>query len=217
MVLYDGNHIVLDIVVFFCVGRLYQQDSVDSLAWTLPVLGSAIALSSGATNLPALHHSITSYEMHCLWGWQMWALIALGALPLFGGVVGAHFVYAFRQGLGMRKLVELVLSLMIFLMPYASSSFFHLHHWYYAWLFGMHANLNIWWSRLTMGILWGIYINGIAIFGRDPIMTCAVTLYQSQNQQCPYVDSSEDYTLEALSANFATDWLNCSTGLEDVP
>jgi hypothetical protein len=210
MVLYDGNHIVLDIVVFFVVGRLHQQASIDTVMWTLPALFSAVALSSGASNLPALHHSLTSYEIHCTWGWQMWALVFLGAVPLIGGLVGAHFVYAIRQGFGTRKLVELVLSLTLFLAPYASSDFFHLHHWYYAWILGMHANLDVWWSRLTMGILWGIYINGIAIFGRDPVMTCAVTLYQSQNQQCPYL-VSENYTLEVLSTSTSTSWHhNCS-------
>jgi len=105
----------------------------------------------------------------------------------------------------------------IFVVPFVGNQFFHLHHWYYSWIVGMHCNLysswtglnnnrddtdnNInnnnnsrpvssnccWWSRLCMSIFWGIYINGIGIFGRDPTMTCAVTLYQSQNQQCPYI------------------------------
>jgi hypothetical protein len=46
---------------------------------------------------------------------------------------------------------------------------------------------SCWWSRLCMSIFWGIYINGVSIFGRDPIMTCDITLYQSQNQLCPYI------------------------------
>jgi hypothetical protein len=90
---------------------------------------SAAALSSGASNLPALHHSITSCEIRCTWGWQMWALVVLGVVPLTCGLIVAHFVYAYRRGFGMRKLVELFLSLTLFLAPYASSSFFHLHHW----------------------------------------------------------------------------------------
>ena len=94
--------------------------------------------------------------------------------------------------------------------------FLHLHHWYYAWILGMHANLNVWWSRLTMAFFWGIYINGIAIFGRDPIMTCAITLYQSQNQLCPYTPSSEEYTLETLFGAIASDPQDCGTALEDA-
>jgi hypothetical protein len=37
-----------------------------------------------------------------------------------------------------------------------------------------------------MCFFFGLYVNGVAIFGRDPIMTCAVTFYQSSNQNCPY-------------------------------
>ena len=206
---------VLDIFVFFFVGRLHQQASVDSLAWTLPAFGSAIVLSFFAS-IPAFQHSITPYEINCSWSWQMWAAITLGVLPLFGGLIAVHFIYAFRHGIGSRKLVELFLSILIFLVPYASSHFLHLHHWYYAWILGMHANLNVWWSRLTMAFFWGIYINGIAIFGRDPIMTCAITLYQSQNQLCPYTPSSEEYTLETLFGAIASDPQDCGTALEDA-
>jgi hypothetical protein len=212
MVLYDGNHIVLDIVVFFVVGRLHQRESIDSFAWVGPSLCAAMALSSGASNLPALHHSITGYEIHCMWGWQMWTLVLLGVLPLIFGLVGAHVRYAVHHGSVVRKLLELATGVTLFFVPYASQPFFHLHHWYYSWMLGMHVNLDVWWSRLTMSLLWGIYINGIAIFGRDPIMTCAVTLYQSKNQQCPYL-VSDDYTLEILSST-SKDWHNCSLGMD---
>lgn len=114
-------------------------------------------------------------------------------------------------------MMELMLILVVFLVPYMGNSFFHLHHWYYAWLFGMHANLDVWWSRLTMSLLWGVYVNGVAIFGRDPIMTCAVTLYQSQNQQCPYLmeqaitagemgDGESNYTLATMAHDLGNDW-----------
>ena len=54
--------------------------------------------------------------------------------------------------------------------------------------------------------LFGIYVNGVAIFGRDPIMTCAVTLYQSQNQECAYVVDYENYTLADLAHDSGLDF-----------
>jgi hypothetical protein len=75
----------------------------------------------------------------------------------------------------------------------------------------MHANLHVWWSRLTMSLLWGIYINGIAVFGRDPILTCAVSLYQSQSrQECPYVIGN--YTQDWLENASAVGGFDCSIG-----
>ena len=132
MILYDGNHILLDVLVFFFVGRLYRHPGVDCLTWIFPTLFSSMALLSGASNLPALKHSITSYEIHCLWGWQMWTLILLVAIPLLVGLVGVHLVYAFSQIMLARKLTEVLFCFALFLGPFVSSPFFHLHHWYYA-------------------------------------------------------------------------------------
>ena len=211
MILYDGNHIALDIIVFFVVGRLYEETSVvDTLGWVLPSIGSAVALSWVASTSDALHHSITAYEIHCTWTWQFWLLILCGALPTIIILVVAHLLHAARQKAVFQKLLELFLGFAIFVLPYCTNSFFHLHHWYYAWVLGMHANANTWWSRLTMSIMWGIYLNGIAMFGRDPVMTCAVTLYQSQNQQCPFL-VDPDFTLQKLEVSSVDlDWRNCS-------
>ena len=221
MILFDGNHIALDLMVFFVVGRLYESSiptAVDSWAWIVPSVGSALAQSWIASHSNSLHHSITAYEMHCTWTWQFRALLMLGALPTIVALVTMHLVYAARQKALLQKLLELLCSFLIFLAPYLSNPFFHLHHWYYAWILGMHANLHsVWWSRWTMKLLFGIYLNGIAIFGRDPIMSCAVTLYQSQNQHCPYLETTKNgtgsmnYTLELLlSTSTQQDWHNCS-------
>ncbi len=210
MILYDGNHVALDIIVFFVVGRLYETSSVDCLGWAVPSIGAALALSFFASNANSLHHSITAYEIHCTWTWQFWVLILCGACPTIIGLIFAHLVHAARQQTIFQKLLELLLGFSIFLFPYCTNSFFHLHHWYYAWVLGMHANANTWWSRLTMSMMWGIYLNGIAIFGRDPIMNCAVTLYQSQNQQCPFLVDS-NFSLTVLeSSSPSLDWRSCS-------
>jgi hypothetical protein len=209
MVLYDSNLIALDITVWFVIGRMYQQSSVDTLEFVFPTLLSAILQSFLATNVSSLQHSITAVEIACHWTWQMWALVWLGVVPLLLCLGGAHAITAYRQGQAIPKLIEVTVSLLVFLAPsmmMIESQFFHLHHWYYAWLIGMHCNIDTWWSRLCRNVLFGIYINGVAIFGRDPIMTCALSLYQSQSQECYYILSDYvNYTVQELAHDSGMD------------
>lgn len=215
----DGPHIALDLVAFFVVGRLYREEapSVDTLAWVLPSIAAALIQSVLATHSTSLHHSITPYEMMCTWSWQFWVLILGGVLPTIILLGGAHLAHAWRSRIFFQKVLELTLSVLVFLVPYAQNSFFHLHHWYYALVLGMHANAHtVWWSsRGTMCILFGIYVNGIAIYGRDPILTCGVTLYQSQNQQCPYL--SEDFQEASSSSSSSWEALLLASGGSSSP
>jgi hypothetical protein len=208
MIVYDGRPIVTDVVVFFVFGRLYEAEakSPDTFSAVVPLLGTALIQSWGATHLTNLQHSITAYELKCEWTWQMYLLVAGGCLPLLGGLLMAHCREVFRKGTSLRALTEFVSSAIVFLLPYCLLSdgrFFHLHHWYYAWFLGMHCNLHgKWWSELARYVLWGIYINGVAIFGRDPVLTCSLTLYQSQSQECPYLGEGRgygQYTLDDLA------------------
>jgi hypothetical protein len=106
MLLFDSSHIALDIIVFFFVGRLHQRSGVDSLTWCLPVIVAATIQLSGATNLPAVDHSITPYEIHCLWKWQTWTLMVLGAVPLLLGLVFVHLRYAYVHDFLGRKVTH---------------------------------------------------------------------------------------------------------------
>jgi len=207
MLVYDGKPIATDVMVFFLVGRLYESSNthIDTLSFVVPLLGTALLQSWGATHLQSLQHSITPYELKCEWTWQMYLLVMGGCLPLLGGLLVAHCREVYRRGAGLKNFVEFVATGVLFLLPYGVSDgrFFHLHHWYYAWFWGMHCNLHgNWWSELAMSILWGIYINGVAIFGRDPVLTCAQTLYQSQSQECEYLPPElafGQYTLDDLA------------------
>ena len=221
MILYDMNHISLDIIVFFMIGRLYNQRGVDYLSWIVPCICSSSLLLCGATRFPSLRHTFTAYDIHCFWTWQMYVIILGIFVPLVIGTIGKHIHYAAYSRSAeytlLQKLFELCITLLIWFVPYMSHPFFHLHHWYYAWLFGMHCNFNIWWSKLTMSILWGIYIHGIAVWGRDPILSCAVSLYRSQNGQCPFLVSN-DYTLDELSTVSGTGWeTTCDETIDYVP
>jgi hypothetical protein len=207
MALFDSNLIVLDLMVFFVVGRLYEQEAVDTLEFVLPTLWSALTQSYLATHVRSLQHSVTRADMACGWTWQMWTLATLGVLPLLLILGGAHVLASIQRGIAMRKGIEALATIAVFLLPYvfSGSAFFHLHHWYYGWLVAMHCNIDVWWSRLARSVFFGLYINGVAIFGRDPIMTCAVTLYQSQNQACPYIEAYENYTLTQLAHDSGLD------------
>lgn len=207
MVVYDGKPIVLDCIVFFVVGRLYEAASVDSLRFVVPLIGTALLQSWGATHFHNVQKSITPYQIKCEWTWHMYLLVMGGCLPLLGGLLVAHSLEVRKRGIHRRAVAEFVLSVVFFLLPSTLLSedgrFFHVHHWYYAWFLGMHCNLHgKWWSELAMSILWGIYVNGVAIYGRDPIMTCSMSLYRSQSQECPYLGEGMgygQYTLEDLA------------------
>ena len=209
MILYDSNLIILDLIVFFVIGRLYEHDrSVDTLSWIGPVLCSAIFQSYGATHFTSVSYSVTIQQIICDWTWQMWTLVLLSILFILMVVI-RHITESYKRGIGVRKLIEVLSTITIFIVPYLfTPTFFHLHHWYYSWLIGMNCNLNTWWSKLCMCFFFGLYVNGVAIFGRDPIMTCAITFYQSSNQNCPYYPEDgggwDNYTFEDLIQDTVT-------------
>ncbi|OEU06749.1 hypothetical protein FRACYDRAFT_253524 [Fragilariopsis cylindrus CCMP1102] len=174
MIMYDSKDISLDIISFYIVGRLYNQHSIDTMEFILPCLITSIFQSWGASHLTNLIHSITPQEMKCEWGASMYILIFGVCLPFLLLIIGFHIYESKRQQISLQKLMEFTFTLIVFLFPYIGNQFFHLHHWYYGWMFGMHCNVSG-------------FLRGVTIFGRDPIMTCDITLYQSQNQLCPYI------------------------------
>ena len=81
MILYDGPQIVLDIVGFFVLGRLYKKKiGVDHLAFLLVMLASSLYVSL-ANKVNWFQHSFTLYEVHCTWPWQLFVFVAV-VVPL---------------------------------------------------------------------------------------------------------------------------------------
>lgn len=169
-------------MVFFCVGRLFRQRSIDHLAWFLPLTSMVIYLS-----VSEHHYSLSLFQLHCIWPWSQYLFIFLFVLPILSVVFGAHIRYAIKNKLFKQKLVEFALGVALFIVPFASNPYFHLHHYYIGWVFGMHANFDVWWSRVCLALSWAFYVNGIATWGRDPILGCALSLYRSTGQSCPYM------------------------------
>ena len=191
---------------------------MDHLAW----LGWSLlanVYSSYITSFSFLKHAFTLYEMHCTWPTALWAFLVFAVL-LVGVLILVHVHYAVRNGIFVQKLIELALCAVFLLMPYMSSPFFHMHHWYAGWLAGMHFNFNTWWSRAAMAWCWGCYINGIAVYGRDPVLTCGYSLYLSASQSCPFLDCYVDGIHRPANDTAANhthvapmlppDWRNCS-------
>jgi hypothetical protein len=219
--LYEGNLIVLDSFLFFVVGRMHRQRGVDHLAW-MGWMFAANLYASGITNLAFLRHSVTLYEMHCKWPWKLWAFVGL-LLPLVVAIVLLHVRRAVRDRVFVVKLIEMILSVVLFLLPPMTSQYFHFHHWFAGWIIGMHCNFDVWWSRATMAWCWGLYVNGIAAYGRDPLLTCGYTYWLSTDLRCPYMQCYLDALEQAALQNDTADanqtqvqpmappdWRNCS-------
>jgi hypothetical protein len=217
--LYEGNLVVLDSVLFFVVGRMHRQRGVDHLAWMAWMLAANL-YASGITNLAFLRHSVTLYEMRCKWPWKLWAFVGL-ILPLVVAIILLHVRRAVRDGVFVVKLIEMILSVVLFLIPPLTSDYFHLHHWFAGWIIGMHCNFDVWWSRATMAWCWGLYVNGIAAYGRDPLLTCGYAYWLSTDLRCPYMQCYLDALEQAAMQNdtaanhtvkpmITPDWRNCS-------
>mmetsp|Transcript_114433 Transcript_114433/g.171116 ORF Transcript_114433/g.171116 Transcript_114433/m.171116 type:complete len:348 (+) Transcript_114433:82-1125(+) len=215
---FDSNLIVLDCAVFFVVGRLWRQRGVDHLAWLLPMIVCNVYFQS-QHYFKWMQQSLTLYNMHCVWPWQLWIFVAI-LVPTIGAVVFLHVKRAWDTRLLLVKVFELALCVFFFLAPLAPSSYFHFHHWFAGWLLGMHCNFDVWWSRAAMAYCWGMYINGIAVYGRDPVLTCEYAYYLSMDMRCPYtkcyLDALKDMAEHPGNATHTVqkmepiDWRNCS-------
>jgi len=220
MLLFDAGNMMLDVMVFFVVGRLYKHKGVDHLAWTLTTLMASIYTSCSYT-FGFLQHSVSLYDMHCHWPWSLWFYF-VAALLISTAIIALHVQYARQHKLVMRKLVELTLAASVWLVPQMSHPNFHFHHWFAGWLVGMQFNFDTWWSRMAMAWCWGQYINGVSTWGRDPQLTCAYAYYMSVDQYCPYMKCFQEqvtvhppwtnvtYNQTVYKALSEPDWKNCS-------
>eukprot|EP00568_Trieres_chinensis_P012996 CAMPEP_0183299496 /NCGR_PEP_ID=MMETSP0160_2-20130417/6216_1 /TAXON_ID=2839 ORGANISM="Odontella Sinensis, Strain Grunow 1884" /NCGR_SAMPLE_ID=MMETSP0160_2 /ASSEMBLY_ACC=CAM_ASM_000250 /LENGTH=399 /DNA_ID=CAMNT_0025461751 /DNA_START=23 /DNA_END=1222 /DNA_ORIENTATION=+ len=214
--LYDLNYVLLDILSFYLVGRLYKRRGMDCLFPFLVPMACGVIYPSWTTTLSFLHHSFSLYEIHCTWPWLLFAW-AGGIILLAAVVVTAHVWRACKDGDLIWRLAEAILSVLVFIAPYASHPNFHLHHWYASWLIGMHFNADTWWSKMALAFMWGQYINGIAVWGRDPLLTCAYGYYISTDIRCSYMKCYHEEGKSEYKPFIAPDWRNCSASTNYVP
>jgi len=180
--------------MFFVVGRLWAKGrcGVDSIGFILPSCFGAWFFSAMAEWSWA-RHNVSMYQIHCAWPPELFMFVGCG-LFAFAFVVIAHVYHGYKDGILFGRLIEFALSVCVFALPIASSPFFHFHHWFAAWLLGMHINQKYWWSYVVMALCFGVYINGIAGYGRDSMLGCKSAYYNSQQQQCGHLAGDVDNT-----------------------
>lgn len=202
IVLYQSNLIWLDLVVFFVVSRCPLD--MDSPSWLLVAITSSF-FSSWITRFPFLQHSATLFEMHCSWSWKTW-VYALAVLLLCLVLILHHVHYALHNKLLWNKIMEVTVTACAMFGPslLLAPSDFHLHHWLVGWWLGMHCNFPTIYSKLAMAWCWGMYVNGIAVYGRDPVQMCGYIDYYYQDQHC-HADTA------ILHGDTPSDWRNCSS------
>jgi len=209
---YESDLIVRDCVVFFVVGRLWEKPGIDNLAWMATAVMSNMYFES-QNFVWFLQHSVTLFQMHCIWPWELW-VFALVLIVAAGGLVAAHALKAYRDKMVASKLTEVGLCVLFFMVPMITSDYFHLHHWYAGWLMGMQFNYDVWWSRLAMAWCWGMYVNGIAVYGRDPVLTCEYAYFLTLDNRCPYIscylEGMADVNNTSVKEMVPVDWRNCT-------
>jgi hypothetical protein len=218
LVLYDGNGIIFDMVVYFTVARMFSKRGVDHLGWFLPALVGSL-YPSWIMNFSFLRYSVSLYEIHCLWPASLWFYVVF-VVTIVATLVCKHIQYAVRHCVFVVKLVEATMTVLLLLVPQISHPNFHFHHWFAGLLIGMHCNYDTWWSRMCCAYCWGLYINGIAVYGRDATLTCAYGFFVSVDSGCPFLQcflteqaaaSNETHTSKQdYQPMEEPDWRNCS-------
>eukprot|EP00536_Pseudo-nitzschia_multiseries_P015742 jgi/Psemu1/292184/fgenesh1_pg.942_\ len=70
------------------------------------------------------------------------------------------------------------------------------------------------WSQLAMAWCWGMYVNGIAVYGRDPVLTCEYSYFLTIDNRCPYIacylEGLADVNNTNITEMVPVDWRNCS-------
>ena len=67
---------------------------------------------------------------------------------------------------------------------------------------------------MAMAWCWGIYVNGIAVYGRDPVLTCEYAYFLTIDNRCPYIscylEGLADVNNTDVKEMVPVDWRNCS-------
>jgi len=186
---YDFHSVALDLLVFFFVGRMYDRDGIDTLNFQLPVMFGGWFFSA-MTEWDWARYNVSYYQIKCRWPTELFVFAGF-TLFLCTLILMLHIKRGWDDGILVSRLIELTATFVVFCVPTATDPFYHFHHWFACWLVGMHANHKYWWSRATMALFWGVYLNGIAGYGRDSILGCKSAYYNSVQQKCGMLREDE--------------------------
>lgn len=186
----DFHKVVLDLMFLFVVGRIASPAPMplDSRSFAIVVLASAL-VPSALDQFSFMRIHVSLYSMRCQWTAKTWlAALAIAALVL--PIVGAHlWHFCFRTTRDERRRagLEWATIFTIFVLPRAFEPSFHIHHWYMAWLLAQICCLPTVWSRGAQAFFIGCYINGVAMWGRDPVLACQAAYDLAFYQKCPFL------------------------------
>jgi len=212
---YDFVTAVLYSVVFAMIARIGKKKGTDRLAFIVPALASSI-IQSASSNVWFLQNSITFYNVSCIWPWQLFLFIfIICSLIIFMSYL--HIRNSIRDSSYVQRLVEVLFIFAFFLLPKVLHAQFHFHHYYSFWLLGMIFNRDEWWNQLIMAIAWGQFINGIGVYGADPVHTCAHALHTSISNNCLRVKADEEIIIDTME-KYGGEWIETilSSGLGDA-
>ena len=125
----------------------------------------------------AINHGFTAQQINNEWtagtflffGGLTFLLLALGAL---------HIIHNLRNKIFLSRTFEFFVVLVLFYGPTALEREVHIHHYFLGWICGMNVNLRQWWSFTVLAIFWGVYLNGVASWGRDTFLGCDEAIYR---------------------------------------
>lgn len=74
---------------------------------------------------------------------------------------------------------------------------------------------------MTMAWCWGMYVNGIAVYGRDPVLTCEYSYFLTIDNRCPYIscylEALQDHNQTKIKEMVPVNWMNCSASDDYKP
>lgn len=209
---YDFATVLLDLLFFFVVGRLYRDscNGIDTLSWGMFITMGSI-YPSIANDFDFLRHSISMYDMMC--GWPIMLFVYASGLCIMAAVFTVALVRSHhRRNVIRSRAVEFLILACLFILPYAQNDSFHLHHWFGMWWLGMQSNAPEIWARSFQAFCLGSYLNGIAVYGRDPILGCNYAFYRSTNLECEFMECYKGGNETEMEYDdfVAPDWRTCN-------
>lgn len=211
---FELQPILGDTALYYVFGQLYVDDFVGAptLAWLSTTCCSMMLLNVVGKGIQI---TVSEHSMRCMWKAKEWVCV-ISVVSVIVAALLLHFYVAWRDGKWKQRLFFGVSTVVLFVLPIISNPNAHFHHYFWSWLIGMQAGLHkYWWSTLCSGVLWGVYLNGVAQYGRDDVLGCYQSLYRAKNQGCPFLTCSEAQTPVGMAAGRRLDWLDGIAGKYD--
>lgn len=189
----DVHRVCLDLTFLFFVGRMGEGSPVpvDSPLFVLAFFCGTL-LPSLLNELPFLRVSVSLYQIRCKWHVSTFIFVGI-VLVLIVFLVAVHVRFFWKQLSQVAKLrfvFELLIVLSVFALPrwVVSHGSFHLHHWYTQWFLALFCHWPVWWSRSLQALLLGGYVNGVAVYGHDPVLACEAAYLSASSLRCPWFE-----------------------------